>query len=33
VVGQSEYEAWLVEAKQFASLDRVDLAATTLVNP
>ena len=34
VVSQSDYEAWLVEAKkQFASSDRVDLAAAPLVNP
>ncbi len=34
VVSQADYEAWLVEAKkQFASLDRVRLAAAPLVNP
>ncbi|MGA8444662.1 MAG: cytochrome c oxidase subunit II [Roseiarcus sp.] len=34
VVSQSDYQAWLVEAKkQFASSDRVDLAAAPLVNP
>src|SRR6202167_3920312 len=34
VVSQSDYEAWLLEAKkQFASSDRVDLAAAPLVNP
>jgi cytochrome c oxidase subunit II len=34
VVSQSDYDAWLVEAKkQFASADRVDLAAAPLVNP
>ena len=34
VVSQADYEAWLVEAKkQFASSDRVDLAAARLVKP
>src|SRR5271155_1665072 len=34
VVSQADYDAWLVEAKkQFASADRVDLAAAPLVNP
>jgi cytochrome c oxidase subunit 2 len=34
VMSQSDYEAWLVEAKkQFASLERVRLAAAPLVNP
>jgi cytochrome c oxidase subunit II len=34
VVSQSDYEAWLVEAKkQFAVLDRVDVAAAPLVHP
>ena len=34
VVSQADYEAWLVEAKkQFASSDRVRLAAAPLVNP
>ena len=34
VVSQSDYDAWLVEAKkQFASSDRVDLAAAHPVNP
>ncbi len=34
VVSQADYEAWLVEAKkQFASSDRVDLAAVRLVKP
>jgi cytochrome c oxidase subunit II len=34
VVSQKDYEAWLIEAKkQFASADRVDLAAAPLVQP
>jgi len=34
VLSQSDYDAWLVDAKkQFASSDRVDLAAAPLVNP
>jgi len=34
VMSQPDYEAWLAEAKkQFASSDRVDLAAAPLVNP
>jgi cytochrome c oxidase subunit II len=34
VMSQSEYEAWLIEAKkQFASSDRVDLAAGPFVHP
>ncbi len=34
VVSQSDYEAWLLEAKkQFAVLDRVDVAARPLVHP
>jgi cytochrome c oxidase subunit 2 len=34
VVSESDFEAWLVEAKkQFASADGVDLAAAPLVNP
>ena len=34
VVSQPDYEAWLVEAKkQFAVLDRVDVAAAPLVHP
>jgi cytochrome c oxidase subunit II len=34
VMSQPDYEAWLVEAKkQFASFDRVDLAAAPLVHP
>jgi heme/copper-type cytochrome/quinol oxidase subunit 2 len=34
VVSQSDYEAWLVQAKkQFAVLDRVDVAAAPLVHP
>jgi cytochrome c oxidase subunit II len=34
VVSQQDYDAWLVEAKkQFASADRVDLAAAPLVHP
>jgi len=34
VMSQPDYEAWLVQAKkQFAVLDRVDLAAAPLVNP
>ena len=34
VLSQPDYDAWLVDAKkQFASSDRVDLAAAPLVNP
>jgi cytochrome c oxidase subunit II len=34
VLSQSDYDAWIVDAKkQFASSDRVDLAAAPLVNP
>jgi cytochrome c oxidase subunit 2 len=34
VVSQQDYDAWLVEAKkEFASADRVDLAAAPLVHP
>jgi len=34
VVSQSDYEAWLAQAKkEFAVLDRVDVAATRLVHP
>lgn len=34
VVSQSDYEAWVAQAKkQFAVLDRVDVAATPLVHP
>ncbi len=34
VMSQPDYEAWLAEAKkEFASSDRVDLAAAPLVNP
>jgi cytochrome c oxidase subunit II len=34
VMSQPDYEAWLVEAKkQFASLDRIDVAAAPLVHP
>jgi cytochrome c oxidase subunit II len=34
VVSQSDYEAWLVQAKkQFAVLERVDVAAAPLVHP
>jgi cytochrome c oxidase subunit II len=34
VVSQSDYEAWLAEAKkQFAVLDRIDVAAAPLVHP
>ena len=34
VVSQQDYDAWLIEAKkEFASADRVDLAAAPLVHP
>lgn len=34
IVSQSDYEAWLAQAKkEFAVLDRVDVAATPLVHP